>query len=137
MIKQLAHVCIGAIDLAASEHFYCDVLGLTKKFRFIRGGKEFGFYLDAGNNNYIEVFAQDAPSDNERPIIKHFCLQVDDIDEAIRSISAAEVAVTEKQLGSDQSWQAWITDPSGVRIELHQYTDESTQLTGQDCIISQ
>jgi hypothetical protein len=27
----------------------------------------------------------------------------------------------------DHSWQAWITDPDGNKIELHDYTPESWQ----------
>ena len=43
--------------------------------------------------------------------------------------------VTEKKLGADESWQTWVTDPSGVRIEFHEYTEKSTQITGEDCIV--
>ena len=34
MIKQLAHICIGAKDLAEAERFYCGLLGLKKAFSF-------------------------------------------------------------------------------------------------------
>jgi catechol 2,3-dioxygenase-like lactoylglutathione lyase family enzyme len=135
MIKQIAHICIGATDLAASERFYCEVLGMSKKFRFIRKGEEFGFYLDAGNGNYIEVFSQDAVEEGKKPVLKHFCLEVDDINAAVQRIAAAGVPVTEKMMGADHSWQAWITDPAGARIELHEYTPASTQLTGVDCVV--
>ena len=37
------------------------------------------------------------------------------------------VTVTDKKLGSDNSWQAWLSDPDGNRIELHQYTAQSLQ----------
>ncbi len=30
-------------------------------------------------------------------------------------------------MGSDHSWQAWLSDPDGNRVELHQYTPESWQ----------
>ena len=30
MIKQLAHINIGSYDLDASEHFYCNILGMEK-----------------------------------------------------------------------------------------------------------
>lgn len=136
MIKQIAHICIGATDLAASEHFYCEVLGLPKKFRFIKEGRESGFYADVGNGNYIEVFAQDVVDQGSKPLLKHMCLEVESIDEAIRRISAAGVEISPKKLGSDRSWQAWITDPSGIRIELHEYTPESSQFTGRDCIMT-
>lgn len=36
-----------------------------------------------------------------------------------------------KRLGGDGAWQAWITDPSGVRIELMQYSEDSSQFSGK------
>ena len=103
MIKQLAHICIGATDLAASERFYCEVLGLAKKFRFLKDGREFGFYADVGGGNYIEVFSQDGVDQGSKPLIKHMCLEVDSIDEAIRRISAAGVEIS-GTLSAPASW---------------------------------
>ena len=135
LIKQIGHVCLGATDLQKSTHFYCTALGLKKQFRFIRDGKEFGFYLDLGGNTFIEIFEQTALESNERSPIKHVCLQVDDIDQVITALRSHAYEVTDKHLGADHSWQCWVTDPHGVRIEMHQYTAESSQTTGRDCVI--
>ena len=43
--------------------------------------------------------------------------------------------VTGEKLGADQSWQAWVTDPAGARVELHEYTERSSQTTGRDCVV--
>jgi len=136
LIKQIAHICLGATDLKKSEHFYCTALGMKKKFRFIRDGKEFGLYLDLGNNTYIEIFEQTALETIDRHPIKHLCLQVADIDKVIVALRTHGYEVTDKHLGADHSWQCWVTDPHGVRIEMHQYTDESSQVTGQDCVMN-
>ena len=81
MIKCLAHICIEAVDLKKTQWFYCDVLGFTKKFDFIKDGVQLGFYLQINESNFIEVFKagenREAP---QRPRIKHFCLEVEDID---------------------------------------------------------
>ena len=135
LVKQFAHICLGATDLKKSEHFYCTTLGLKKKFRFIRDGKEFGFYLDLGNQNYIEIFEQTALAVSEPHPIKHFCLEVDDIQPVIVALRANGYEVSDRELGCDQSWQCWVTDPHGVRIEMHQYTAKSSQTAGQDCVI--
>ena len=37
------------------------------------------------------------------------------------------VEVSDPKLGSDRSWQAWLADPDGTRIELHGYTPDSSQ----------
>jgi len=134
LLKQIAHICLGATDLKKSEHFYCTTLGLKKKFRFLRDGKEFGLYLDLGNNTFIEIFEQSALEPSARQPIQHVCLQVDDIEQVMTALRAHGYAVSDKQLGADHSWQCWVSDPHGVRIELHQYTAESSQVTGRDCV---
>jgi glyoxylase I family protein len=135
MITQIAHVCIGARDLAESQRFYCDVLGIPKKFDFIKNEQLFGFYLGVGNNTFIEVFEEGQETLDGQAMIKHLCLEVDDIDAVIERVTSQGWEVTQKKRGCDQTWQAWITDPSGVRIELHQYTEQSSQFTGTDCLV--
>lgn len=134
MIKRLAHINIGSNNLAESEHFYCDILGLKKAFDFSKNDQPFGFYLATGEMTFIEVFIQSDPANYDRPIIKHLCLEVEDLDEVIASVRGKGWEITDKKLGVDQSWQAWITDPSGVRIEVMQYTPESSQYTGRACV---
>ena len=135
MIKGIAHICIAATDLAATRRFYCDALGFRRVFDFIRGGEVIGFYIEVAKGNYIEAFRQDAVDSQGRFPISHVCFEVDDIDAVSRRIQSAGYAVTEKKLGADRSWQAWTADPSGVRIEFHQYTKESSQVTGRDCVL--
>ena len=55
------------------------------------------------------------------------CLEVDDIQRAVADLRAAGAELDDPVLGSDGSWQAWLADPDGNRIELHQYTPESKQ----------
>lgn len=135
IIKQVAHICIGANDLAESEKFYCEGLGMERGFDFVKDGELYGFYVKCGENTYIEIFIQEETANLERPIMKHLCLEVTDIDEAIAEIKAKGIEITDKKQGGDMSWQAWITDPSGVAIEIMQYTDESSQFTGNPCIV--
>ena len=135
MFSRLAHVCISATDLAESERFYVDLLGMEKAFDFIRAGQHFGFYVKAGDTTFIEVFAANGIPNLERPIIKHFCLEVEDIDAVVAKLAERGVEVSPKKMGADNNWQVWITDPSGVRIELMQYSEASTQFTGQPVVL--
>ena len=134
-IKQIAHICIGANDLAAAEDFYCNKLGMERGFDFLKDGELYGFYVKCGENTYIEIFIEEGTANLERPIMRHLCLEVDDLDAVIAELQEKGVVVTEKKQGGDQSYQAWITDPHGVAIELMQYTDESSQFTGNPCIV--
>ena len=134
-VKRLAHVCIVTGDLEAAERFYCGLLGLRRAFSFIRNGRRVGFYLEVGGGGFIEVFARDQVDAKARGAIQHICLEVDGIDRIVARLKEAACDVTEKKLGADRSWQAWVTAPDGVRIEFHEYTAESCQMTGADCVL--
>lgn len=131
MFRRLAHVCIGATDLAAAERFYVESLGMEKAFDFTRAGQRIGFYLKAGDSTFIEVFTEAGEPSFERPLIRHFCLEVDDLDKTIAALQSRGLDISAKKLGADGAWQAWITDPSGIRIELMQYGADSSQFSGR------
>ncbi len=131
-VKQLAHVCIFAHDLEQSRAFYRDILGLPIAFNFTRDGDVFGFYLGVGNGSFIEVFHKPGTSHAETNQINHLCLEVEDIAAAVEHLNANGVEATPKKIGCDGTWQSWIRDPSGVKIELFQYTENSAQFTGGD-----
>ena len=130
MIKQLAHICIRSTDLEKTAWFYTEVLGLEKAFDFERDGKAFGFYIHLGNNTFVEVFEGDPGTEGN---IRHAAVEVEDMDGLIQRITSHGVEIGEKKLGSDRSWQVWVTDPNGIRIEFHEYTAQSRQLVGGTC----
>jgi lactoylglutathione lyase/glyoxylase I family protein len=128
MITRLAHACFTASDLDRSTAFYCDQLGLKHAFDFRNDdGKRFGVYLHVGGRNFIELFEGEVGTGDAHPAYRHICLEVDDIEATVRDLRAKGVDVSDPKLGSDQSWQAWLADPDGNRIELHGYTDNSRQ----------
>ena len=133
MIKQLAHINIGSYDLSISENFYCNILGMEKTFEFIKDDELYGFYAGAGNTTFVEVFIEENEIGDTPTIMRHLCLEVEDLDESIAEIRVKGWEITDKKFGCDNSWQAWITDPSGVQIELMQYTKGSSQFTGKPC----
>ena len=126
-IKQVAHACIFARDLDATERFYTEVLGLEVAFRFQRGDEPIGFYLDLGARTFIEVFRKDASRFSETDQINHICLETEDLDGLMAHVRGQGVTITDKKLGVDGTWQAWATDPNGVKLELFQYTEEGMQ----------
>lgn len=132
MIKGIAHVCIVASDLKKVEEFYCGILGLKKRFEYTKAGKIIGMYIALPNQNFIEVFLSDAVPAQSGPV-RHFCLEVEDIDAWITHLRAKGIPAADKKRGSDESWQVWIKAPDGIDVEFHQYTPESHQLTGDLC----
>lgn len=131
MIKSYAHVCISARDLDESAAFYIRGLGLEHVFDFYRGKRKVGTYLALPDGSFLEIFEKpDMNPVNEG--IRHFCFLTDSIDEVIRECSALDIECSPKIKAADGTFQTWVTDPSGNRIELHQYTDDSAQTTKKD-----
>ena len=130
MVVQLAHICIHSNKLEDTARFYLDGLNLKRGFEFIKDGELFGYYIKLGGNSFIEVFKGDPGAVGN---INHIAMQVDDLDAAIRLLRDHGYEVGDKSLGADRSWQAWTTDPNGVRIEFHEYTEDSLQLKGGTC----
>ncbi len=128
MITGLAHICFTVSDLDRAIAFYRDGLGLKEAFDFINeNGKRFGVYLHVGGRNFIELFVGELGERVDKQSYRHMCLEVDDIETTVEALRARGVEVSPIKLGSDHSYQAWITDPDGNRIELHHYTPESKQ----------
>jgi glyoxylase I family protein len=128
MIKALAHLCFIASDLEKSIAFYEGTLGLRHGFDFRDDkGKRTGAYIHIGGRSFIELFQGKLAARAEGQTYGHLCLEVDDIQATVADLKAKGVEVTPIQMGSDQSWQAWLSDPDGNRIELHHYTAKSWQ----------
>ena len=129
MITALAHVCYIARDLDAAIDFYCNKLGLGHAFDFTNEeGERFGVYLKVGGRSFIELFVGTPEATPDRGSYQHLCLEVDDLPATVASLKEKGVEVSDPSFGSDNSWQSWIADPDGNRIELHCYSEASKQL---------
>ena len=127
MITGIAHICLTVSDLERSIAFYRDGLGLKPAFDFTRDGRRYGLYLHVGRRNFIELFEGELADAAPKQSFRHFCLEVYDIEEAVTALRQRGIEVSDPKLGGDHSYQAWITDPDGNRIELHGYTLDSQQ----------
>ncbi len=128
LIKGLAHVCYTVSNLDRSLEFYCGTLGLTPAFEFIRPtGEKYGQYIHAGGRNFIELFVGQLAEPADKQSYRHLCLEVEDLEYTIAELRKKGIEATGVKMGTDHSYQAWITDPDGNRIELHGYTPESQQ----------
>jgi catechol 2,3-dioxygenase-like lactoylglutathione lyase family enzyme len=129
MIVGLSHACFVVTDLQRSLDFYRDRLGLPVAFEFRSPeGKLTGVYLHVGARTFIELFQGKLEPAAQNASYKHICLEVDDIESTIAELTGRGVKVTDKKLGGDHSWQAWLSDPDGNRIELHGFTPQSQQV---------
>ncbi|HEX4540174.1 MAG TPA: VOC family protein [Acidimicrobiales bacterium] len=107
------HVSIKVADTREAIRFYCDVLGLSA--RSDRPDLGFGgAWLDAGGQQ-VHLVEGELPQDQGQ----HFALQVDDLGAAIDELRSRGVSVSDPiPIASAQ--QAFVNDPDGNLIELHQ-----------------
>ncbi|HET6948845.1 MAG TPA: VOC family protein [Acidimicrobiales bacterium] len=107
------HVSINVDDVEAAMAFYTDVLGLVPR----SDRPAFGFggaWLDAGGQQ-VHLIEGRPPAG----LGQHFALLVDDLDGTVAELRGRDVEVTDpKPVGASR--QAFVTDPSGNLVELHQ-----------------
>lgn len=133
-VVRLAHVCIESVDLEASEAFYA-LLGARRQFEFRNVQDELvGMYLCFGESTFIEIVKINELKRDGGAIV-HFALEVEDVSVAAGILAAGGVEVSDSALGVDHTWMVTCHDPSGIFIELHQYTRRSLQKTGGMCRI--
>ena len=107
------HVSINVTDIDEAISFYTDVLG----FEVRTDRPDFGFggaWLDVGGQQVHLLQAGAPPS-----LGQHFAIQVEDLDAVVTEIRARGIEVTEpSSVGNNR--QAFLNDPSGNAVELHQ-----------------
>ena len=130
-MPKLAHVCIETDDLEKTEKFY-KLIGMRRRFEFKNlQGELVGFYLAFDDKTYIEVIKTSKPKSDGN--VRHFAVEVDDVDVIHGTLSAAGVSVTDKECCIDKNWMITCNDPNDIFIEFQQYTSDSFQLKGGVC----
>ena len=114
-VKPLAvhHVSINVDDVDAAIAFYTDVLGLSRR----DDRPDFGFggaWLDAGGQQ-VHLIEGDVPAGHG----EHFALLVGDLNATIAELRGRGIKVSDS-MGIGTSLQAFLHDPDGNLIELHQ-----------------
>jgi lactoylglutathione lyase len=131
-ISSLAHVALKVKDMDKSLDFYVSKMGFPEMFRLHRDGKLWIVYLRITDDQYLELFPDgvgDRAAGRDATGVNHFCLGVDDIDVVVDGLTRAGIPLTtNKKMGADYNFQAWIEDPDGNRIELMQMMPKAMQL---------
>jgi len=121
------HVAIRAHDFDASVKFYTEALGFAKKIWWGEGDKR-AIMLDAGDGNYLEIFANGPDEPPPEGSIIHFALRSSDTDAAIERARAtgAKVTIEPKDVNIPSEPQitpvrlAFCKGPDGEVIEFFQ-----------------
>ena len=116
LIADIHHVSLNVTDTERALGFYRDLLGLAELERpaFSFGGA----WLDAGNGRQVHLIeTTDVPDD----VGQHVAFSVHDLDDAVEVLRGAGCEVSDaKSVGGTTARQAFVLDPDGNRVELHQ-----------------
>lgn len=155
--EHLAHVAFNIHDMEKALRFYCEGLGLEHAYTVTFDdmvvrlredgaseeviqriqpmiGKPWHVYLKIAEGQFLELFYtyKDEPVFTDmagKCGYQHLCLEVEDIHQAWKELVSKGVEPTSAiRRGIDRSYQFWIADPDGNRIEIMQYTKDSHQL---------
>ncbi|MGO9560804.1 MAG: VOC family protein [Acidimicrobiales bacterium] len=108
------HVALNVTDLDAALQFYEEGLGFTR--RDDRPDFSFGgAWLDAGSGQLHLLVAEPAAS-----VGQHFAVLVEDLGETVDELRAKGLRPSDPT-PVGQSLQAFVSDPSGNLVELHQH----------------
>lgn len=117
MLTRLGHVTVLSTDLGRTRRFYCDVLGLRVGPRPAIPLP--GLWLYLGEQAVVHVLPrQHTPAPEGEAAIDHFALEARDRPAFEQRLRQAGVAFESRRLADSLTWQVFITDPDGARVEL-------------------
>ncbi|MBI3708939.1 MAG: VOC family protein [Proteobacteria bacterium] len=117
-IQGIDHYTILTNDLAATRHFYCDLLGLTEG---ARPPFDFpGAWLYVNGHPTVHVVAGRPIPGRTTGGLDHIAFQANgDIDELARKLEGEGIAVSTRKVPGSRVWQLFCNDPSGVKVEFN------------------
>ena len=114
--SQVHHITLNVSDLAEAKDFYSYFFSLQELKK--PGRNKNVFWLEASDGRQIHLRKGDVPEDKGQ----HLAFLVSDIIEACNKFIEAGITVTTPSpIGT--GLQAFVHDPSGNRIEIHQVSD--------------
>jgi lactoylglutathione lyase len=126
---RFGHVAFSVADAERSVRWYADALGAKKIYHAERQGERPELmFLEFANGQCIELFPGGknqlaSPADPIGYI--HFCLVLDNLDEALEHLAKMNVRPERKFIGRAKQRIAFISDPDGNSIELMEIPPES------------
>lgn len=121
MLLSLGHVTVLSADLERTERFYCGLLGMRIGPRPAIPLPGRWFYV--GNEAVVHVLPRKAGATEgarhaAQGAIDHFALNAEDRRAFEQRLEAAGEPFESRRLADSDTWQIFLTDPDGARVEL-------------------
>ena len=143
-IRKLGHYSIRTTDLESSRRFYTEVLGLEEGFRPPFPFPGIWLYLPGDKSDYgvVHIIGID-PHDKQGLVdylgdkdpssqvgtgtLDHVAFLVEGLQAMRRRLAESQIPFTERTVPSLGLHQVFVTDPSGVTVELNYPASEATE----------
>ena len=126
---RFGHVAFKVADTERSVRWYADAFGAKKIYHAeAKGDRPELMFLEFATGQFVELFSGGKnlfPSPPDPIGYLHFCLLVDDLEQALDHLAKMNVKPQRKFIGCAEQRIAFITDPDGNSIELMQIPPES------------
>lgn len=117
MLLSLGHVTVLSADLERTERFYCGLLGMRIGPRPAIPLPGHWYYL--GNQAVVHVLPRRGGiAQGAEGVIDHFAFDAVDRPAFERRLEAAGQPFESRRLADSGTWQIFLTDPDGARVEL-------------------
>jgi catechol 2,3-dioxygenase-like lactoylglutathione lyase family enzyme len=126
---RFGHVAFKVADTERSVRWYGDAFGAKKIYHAERqGDRPELMFLEFANGQCIELFPGGKnflPSPPDPVGYIHFCLVLDNLDQALEHLAKMNIKPERKFIGRAKQRIAFISDPDGNSIELMEIPPES------------
>ena len=117
MLLSLGHVTVRSADFDRTERFYCDLLGMRIGPRPTIAVPGRWFYI--GDLAVLHVLPRTAEATTGAGgSFDHFAIAADNLPAFHRRFESAGQHFESRRLADTDTWQVFLTDPDGVRVEL-------------------
>jgi len=126
---RFGHVAFKVADTERSGCWYADAFGAKKIYHAeAKGDRPELMFLEFAKGQFVELFSGGKnmlPSPPDPIGYLHFCLLVDDLEQALEHLATMNVKPERKFIGRAAQRIAFINDPDGNSIELMEIPPES------------
>jgi lactoylglutathione lyase len=126
---RFGHVAFKVADVERSVRWYGDAFGAKKVYHVeSQGERPELMFLEFHKGQFVELFSGGKnmlPSPSDPIGYLHFCLQVDNLEQALAHLAKMNVKPERKFIGRAQQRIAFISDPDGNSIELMEIPPQS------------
>lgn len=115
-IRAMNHFTVLSDDLAATQAFYCELLGLQPGPRPALGFP--GLWLYAGGAAILHVIGGRTLPEQRSGVIDHMAFTATDLGETVKALQQRDIRFSLRRAPEQGSWQLFCRDPAGALVEL-------------------